>query len=156
MPVDKAIEVLKLHCVAAIWINLHIWSNESWTLSRQQVTFLKWIMQGMQFVRRQSSRRRIAAIRVGKHGYFSRKYLEEKIKKLFWKIQIGKYSLEKFTPRSICAFAHSRISVCIPLRPSVYILEERCSQGHKSLRTLCDGPEMPTEWKSKTGTDLQT
>ena len=28
----------------------------------------------------------------------------------------------------------------------------KCLKGHKSLRTLCYGPETPTEWKSETGT----
>ena len=31
------------------------------------------------------------------------------------------------------------------------IVFRKCLKGNKSLRTLCDGPETPTEWNSETG-----
>ena len=47
----------------------------------------------------------------------------------FWAL-IPPYNREAFrppyTPRSIYAFLQPKISVCIPLRPSVYVFEEHC------------------------------
>ena len=74
----------------------------------------------MQFVRRQSSRWRIAAIRVGKHGYFSRKNLQKVSIVLpnwffFWKIHFGKIHTQKhLCVRTLPDFClHSTSTICI-------------------------------------------
>ena len=67
-------------------------------------------------------------------GYTSGKYMYIFLKSIaaiiHFQALMDPYTREPFrppyTPRSIYAFLQPQISVCIPLRPSVYIFEEHC------------------------------